>query len=308
MSRHRRALLPPPVARARATVLAVEAATVGLGAGIALALGLAVLLRPAAAIQLARPVTILAAAVTGLGAAGALLAQKLRLGERVSAEPTPPALRATTPFAVAGFALAACLARAASESGGDALGLAEARFAILLGLPFAGAVLATVAWRGMGAIGHTATPLAELLQPSAVALLSGFGVVLLVGLVAGSMSAELTYELGAGTTMAALWAAATTGRVLRGIRLGLRRHQADGISQPPVERALRHAALATLLGVLVPALVIAANLATAHLNGVVLAGAALVVVGHPLRYALALGRLESAVFEEGTAHRVESGG
>lgn len=294
-------MLSPPLARARATVLAVEATTLGLAAGVALALAIALILRPSAAIHLLRPVATLGAAVATLGAMGTLLAHNLGLGaRRVAAEveadasPGPPAtVPGTYLAAVGGALLAVGLFLASRAADGTALGASAARDrAVLCGLLAIG-LQATLSWRASAAIGPSATPLAELLQPSAVALLAGFGLALVIGLVGESMTAELTYELGAGTTMAALWATATTGRVMRGVRLTLRRDREQGVTAPPVERALRHAALATLAGVLVPALVIAANLATAHLNGVVLAGAALIVVGHPLRYALALCRLDA---------------
>ena len=82
---------------------------------------------------------------------------------------------------------------------------------------------------------------------------------------------------------------------MRGIRQDLNALRREGVRLPPVERHFRNAAMAAILGLLVPSLLIVADLATARLTGIVLAGAALVIVGHPLRYTLSLCRLEASI-------------
>ncbi len=134
----------------------------------------------------------------------------------------------------------------------------------------------------------SANPIATLAQPTAQALLGGMALILLVGLVIGQITAELTYELAAGVAMAALWASGSAGRVLRGMHRLRVAEEETGLRRPRLSAALRLAMTATLLGVLLPAVVIVGELARARVAGVIVAAFALVASGHPLRYGISL--------------------
>lgn len=301
-------MLSPPQARARATVLAVEVSTLGVACGTCLALALAAMLRPGA-LALAPGGFVIAATSAWLGFGGAWLSLRLRLGGQLDGGAGSSA-RAVT--AAAGLLAAAATASAFAAPGwvgsdGTAPLTSDNLRALGVVAILGWATLALVARRQLDALDGSATPLADLLQPPAQGLLSGFGVVLLVGLIGGVISAELTYELGAAMAMAALWALASTARILRGVRRALRAQQAEGGSLPSVASAWRQVALTTLLGLFVPTLVIIADLASARLNGVVIAGFALIVVGHPLRYGLAVCRLQDPTLRRGGAPGAEPG-
>ena len=296
-------MLSPPQARARATVLAVEVSTLGVAAGTCIALALASMLRPGA-LALAPAAFVIAATSAWLGFGGSVMSLRLQLGGRLqgSALWSARGVVACAGLLAAGATAAAVVSRRWVTDDGAAALTSEKLLALAVVAGLGWATLALVARRQFDALDGTATPLADLVQPPAQGLLSGFGVVLLVGLIGGAIRAELTYELGAAVAMAALWALASTARILRGIRRSLRAGQAAGVFLPPVAGAWRQAALTTLLGLFAPTLVIIADLASARLNGVVIAGFALIVVGHPLRYALAMCRLQDPALRRVSPH------
>ncbi len=286
-------MLSPPQARARATVLAVEVSTLGVAAGTCIALALSALLRPGA-LALAPAAFAIAATSAWLGFGGATMSLRLGLGGALvgASRASAVTVAVAAGLLAAGATAAALVSRGWASANGATAMSGESVVVLALVAALGWATLATLARRQLDALDGSATPLADVLQPPAQGLLSGFGVVLLVGLIGGTISAELTYELGAAMAMAALWALASTARILRGIRRALRERRAEAAQLPQVAGAWRQAALTTLLGLFVPTLVIIADLASARLNGVVIAGFALIVVGHPLRYALAVCRLQ----------------
>ncbi len=285
-----------------ATAWALEQSTLGLAAGTFWALQLAIATRPAA-LLLARPALIVAAALAAVGclAQAVLPAASLWQSEVTRSGWGARAALRQRVVASLGVALAAALAVAAFVA--PVYGEADKPPTRLDDLPLAAmavpALLATL-WLGLAALRAggddggpgramvSANPIATLAQPTGQALLGGMALMLLVGMVIGRITAELTYELAAGVSMAALWASGSAGRVLRGLHQLRAREQRAGLRRPGLDAALRLAVMATLLGVLLPAVVIVGELARARVAGVIIAAFALVASGHPLRYGLSL--------------------
>lgn len=275
-------VLPSPtLMRARATVVATEATTLGLSAALHLALILAALQRPVAAAHFIRAGLLLAAGLATLGGGWLLLVRYLRLGR--AADPADPLWRSLSPA----LALTATLALSQLVVVGLwwAQPVAIARQVVwTLPVPMFG--LAVVALRALAALeGRSRTPVADLILAASHGLLGGLASCMLVGLLAGQLSAELTYELGIGTSMAALWTTIAAARVLASARSALSAETAAGRRWPTSQGGLRSAALVLVLGVAVPATVLSTALLAARLTGVELACVALAVSVHTLRYA-----------------------
>ena len=112
----------------------------------------------------------------------------------------------------------------------------------------------------------------------------------MVGLIGGTITAELTYHLGAAVVVICAATILWTGLGLRASRAVLQRARNSGSTWPLAERGYRTATVATLLGLVVPALVVLADLMSARLTGMVLACAALAVSNHAVRFGWTLMR------------------
>ncbi len=271
----------PALSRARATVVATEATTLGLSATVHLALILSAVQRPAVVANFLRGGLIFAAAMAGLGVGWLLLARHLRLGR--SADPDD-ALWGSMPVA-----LGVTLAMAAVQLAMVVLywgQWTQAASALIVTAPLPLVALAICALRSLAALeGRSRTPVADVILATSHGLLGGLAACLLVGLLSHSLTAELTYELGVGTSMAAVWTGLAATRVLQGSRAFLQAELRAGRRWPTSQGGLRSAGIVLLLGVLVPSAALVTALLSARLTGVELACVALAVSVHTLRYA-----------------------
>ncbi|MCO4763625.1 MAG: hypothetical protein KC502_19090 [Myxococcales bacterium] len=275
------ALASPTLTRTRATVVATEATTTGMASAIHLALILGAIQRPDVVATFVQGSIRLALAMAILGLGWLVLVRNLRLGR--SAQPSDPLWRSLPVALTAGGALALLHLMVVIVWWGDAAGAVDV---LVASLPVPVVTLAVTCLRAVGALeGRSRTPLADLLLATSHGLLGGLAVCLLVGLLSRGLSAEMTYELGVGTTMVALWTSIAAGRVLHGSQRFLHQEKVAGRRWPTSRGSLRSAMLIVLFGVLTPATVMATSLLSARLTGVELACVALAVSVHTLRYA-----------------------
>ena len=286
-------LMPPRTVRARASLAASELGLLGLGAGTAIAVALVSAMHGVEAMIVGRHAIWIALGLSGTGLLWTLAARYLRYGRwdrgaaRMAATWLPTLIAATC--TTAGL-LALILIWPSNVPSGPDGRLKAVSDAPGVGLLLAVAVAATgtlvaLALRGIAAAEQKAiAPVAEIARPLAHALLGGLAIVLMTGLMAGSISAELTYHLGAAVIVTGACMIVWTGLCLRAARNVLQISRGLGNSWPMAQRGYRTTTVATLLGIVVPALVILADLMSARLTGMVPACAALAVSCHALRY------------------------
>jgi small-conductance mechanosensitive channel len=150
----------------------------------------------------------------------------------------------------------------------------------------ASALLALLGLQALGAVENgSARPLAELSTTVGHALVGGAALVMMVGLLCGRMTAMLAYHLGAAVLIGDLLVLASTAVWLAGVRSALA--GARGRFEPPagLQQGLSIAMISALVGLLLPGLLILADLATARLSATLFACALLAVSHHSLRYA-----------------------
>lgn len=274
-------LSSPALTRTRATVVATEATTTGLSATLHLALILAALQRPDVVATFVRGGLALAACMAGLGAGWLVLTRSLRLGR--SSDPLDPLWLSTKVGAVGSVLLGFSQVALLAAGWGDE---SEVTRWLIWSVPIPVVILAVGSLRVLAALeGRSRTPFADILLAASHALLGGLAACLLVGLLSHSLTAEMTYELGVGTSMAALWTSVAAARVIQGARGFLRAERKIGRRWPTSEGGLRSASIVLVLGVLVPATVLVTALLSARLTGVELACVALAVSVHTMRYA-----------------------
>ncbi len=150
-------------------------------------------------------------------------------------------------------------------------------------------VLAGLALRSLQAVDpRSPMPIAGLFEAIGHTLLGGVALMMLVGLSSDSMSLELKYYLGASLCTGAghviLWA----GWLLRGSRQALRSARLQGIRVPLWHRGHTLASAALVGGVVLPALVVLADLLAVRDVGLAVACALLAVSNHAMRYAWVL--------------------
>ncbi|GEM_PF-3406601 len=279
-------VLSPSLVRARAGVIATEHGLIGIAAGLLLAITLVGLIHgEASALPLFAPGLWV---IVGLGGGGMVISvasRVLEIGEAPRQAPRlglwwRPAMASAAAFLVPSIVAIVLL-------DDEAQSFATARAWQVAGTPGALLALATLSIRAQTAARiRSHRVVAELAQPIAHAVLAGGSTALLVGLLTGQMSAHTTYRLGAAVCASAALTVASTGLCVRRVRAELHRMRAQGARFPVAEQAYRLAAGATMIGLLVPAVVIVADLLAARLTGMVLAAAALAVSSHALRYAL----------------------
>lgn len=286
-------MMPPRTARARAGLIAVEQGLLGLAAGVTIVAGVTAAMHGLPAVALLRPAIWLAAGLALFGVLGTALGRMLRWG--LDFAPAPRLEATWVGFFVASCALLVSLVAAliawqlqgplkpgAALVGGEAwTGLRLTWVAALPSL----VVLALLALRGVAAAEQSArAPVAEVAQPVSQALLGGVALLLLVGVLTGQITAELTYHMGAAVTVAAAATILWTGLSLRSARRDLLRERAAGRGWPLAERGYMVASAVTLLGLVLPAMTILADLLSARLTGMVVACVALAVSNHALRF------------------------
>lgn len=157
--------------------------------------------------------------------------------------------------------------------------------AVVLAVP----LLAGLGLRSLGAVEEGAPmPLAQLFQSTGHCLLGGAALLTLIGLSSDSLSLELKYFLGAslctGCAHVILWSA----WLLRGSRRRIHALRTQGIRVPLLERAHMMASLALVFGLLVPGLLVLADLVTLRETGLAVACSVLAVSNHAMRYAWVL--------------------
>jgi hypothetical protein len=157
--------------------------------------------------------------------------------------------------------------------------------AILFAVP----LLAGLGLRSLGAVEDGAPmPIAQLFQSTGHCLLGGAALLTLIGLSSDALSLELKYFLGAalctGCAHVILWSA----WLLRGSRRYLRGLRNRGVRLPQLERAHTMASLALVFGLLVPGLLVLADLVTLRETGLAVACSVLAVSNHAMRYAWVL--------------------
>ena len=286
-------LMPPRTVRARASLAANELGLLGLAAGTAMAVALVSAMHGDEAMIVGRHALWIALGLAGTGLLWTVAARHLRYGRwdrgaaRMAATWWPmliPALLLT-----AGL-LTLLLIWPANASPGPEAGRAVGDGTTIRWLLAPVGVVAlltlvSLSLRGVAAAEQQAiAPVAEIARPLAHALLGGLAIVLMTGLMAGSISAELTYHLGAAVIVTAACAIIWTGMCLRAARTALQTSRGLGNSWPMAQRGYRTTTVATLLGIIVPALVVLADLMSARLTGMVPACAALAVSSHALRF------------------------
>ena len=294
-------MFPPAALRARAGLIASETGLLALAAGVQLAVSLLVALHGVDALPLVEPVAWVVCGLAGCGVVWLSLGRYLGTGV---SEGDKGSLRTTWPplMVASVLLLALCVIAVLMMSGDGHQGLSRqdqgglSEHPSWLGLVVlwvasvpAVALIAFVSLRNIAIIERPpVTPIAELAQPTAHALLGGLAVVMLVGLSGGRINADLTYHLGAGISIAGAATILWTGWSLRGARLLLLDRRREHVGWPVAEHGYRTAAFATLFGLIIPSLVVLADLMTARLTGMILSCAALAVSQHAIRYAWVL--------------------
>lgn len=286
------ALMPPRTVRARASLAASELGLLGLGAGVAIAVALVAAMHGDEAMIVGRHALWIAVGLIGTGLLWTVAARHFRYGRwdrgaaRMAASWWPALVPATLLFAGV-LALVLLWPNASSSTAGQITADDATAVRAILWPVAAVALITLVALtlRGVAAAEQKAiAPVAELARPMAHVLLGGLAITLMTGLMAGSISAELTYHLGAAVVVTSACTIVWTGLCLRAARVRLLAGRNEGNSWPLAQRGYRTATVATLIGVVVPALVVLADLMSARLTGMVPACAALAVSCHALRF------------------------
>lgn len=286
-------LMPPRTVRARASLAASELGLLGLGAGTALAVALVSAMHGTEALIVGRHAIWIAMGLCSTGLLWTIAARHLRYGrwDRGAAR-----MAATWwPMVIAALSTAAGLLvlslnwppelPSAAEGRAAATAIAPGGWLLFAVATAAMWTLVGLSLRGVAAAEQPAiAPVAEIARPLAHALLGGLAIVLMTGLMARSISAELTYHLGAAVIVTGACTIVWTGLCLRAARGALQASRRLGNSWPMAQRGYRTATAATLLGVVLPALVVLADLMSARLTGMVPACAALAVSCHALRF------------------------
>jgi hypothetical protein len=275
----------PNVVRARSGRLATEQGLIGLAAGTSVALTLLHTTDPAATAPLVEPSGWILVGLAGLGIAVAVGAQVLEVGEAPRRAPVLGTL--FVPLLGSSLLVAAPII-AALLSTNNASG-APVTSSLWLWLSVPGALCATAILALRSASAHdpaAPTTLSQVSQPIGHALLGGLATVLIVGLISGQITAHLTYQLGVAITAVAAATIAATGLCVRRARSMLHAAQRGGGRFPVAEQAYRLAAGTTVLGLLLPAVIVVADLLAARVTLLVLAAVAMTVSNHAMRFAL----------------------
>ena len=273
----------PSVVRARAGLIATEQGLCGLAAGLCLALGLTLAYAPNAPLSLIEPGLWCALVAGALGLAVTVVGRVLEIGE---APRRTPILHAQfLPLAAGALLLTAGAGLSLATAGTDGQLSSPARIWLWSAAAPSIAVLIALSLRSKAAT-QCDDAVSELSQPIGHALLGGMAALLAIGLITGHISATNTYLVGAAVTALAAATILATSLCVRRARSRLHAAQRDGGRFPLAEQAYRMAAIATVVGLLLPSVVVVADLLAARLTLLVLATAALAVSNHALRYAL----------------------
>lgn len=272
------------VARARAGLVATEQGLLGLSAGMCVAVALLTWVAPSAPERLVVMATWVAVGMLVTGAAVSVSGRVLDIGE-FSRQPA---------------AMNAFFGPLLGSVGLAALSLTLLLFAPGIGSPLGKTSLQLAALSGIGVMSVlslrssliTTTVsvflLSAISQPIGHALLGGLATLLLIGLLIGEMTAQVTYRLGIATAALAAATIATTAICVRRARAALDAARKTGGRFPLAEQAYRLAVGATVLGLLLPAIIVIADLLAARLTLLLLAAAAMAVSNHALRFALVM--------------------
>lgn len=294
----------PDEIQARAGLIASESSLLGLGAGTLVSVALAVALQGRHALPVLRPAVAAAAGLLTCGVTLMVFARRLDVGasaRRPQGLPQtfrPTVLLAAVTAAVAWLALVLIARHEAglgATTGPAPYGPGAAVVAVvaaLAGVPLLGAL----GLRQVAAAGGATMPVAQLLQATGHSLLGGFALLMLIGFASRAMTVELKYTLGTAITTLGAHTILWSTWLLRGSRQAVAQMRADGVRMPLVERGHWLASAAVVAGLLVPGLVVLANLVTVRDTGLAVACSVLAVSNHAMRYAwvlLPLGRLKS---------------
>lgn len=288
-------LLAPTVARARAALIAAETALVGLSAGTAIALALVIAAHGSAVEPLVRPALWLGGATGVLALVISIAGRALEIGEA----PRRPAVlgRLWRPLIAAS---ASCTAGQMAAALSDASGPFAPRIALIISIS---AALGAVALGCAALRAHLVTAPPATVEPMVAttaqtighSLLAGLAGLLLIGLLTGKVTAGLTYHLGVAITALASVTAMSTAATIRGFRAKLTAGRAKGTRWPLAEHGYRFAAVTMMIGVLLPSVVVIADLLAARVTLLAVACAVLAVSSHALRYALCITALAMPV-------------
>lgn len=281
--------LSPTVVRARAGLIATEQGLLGLAAGTAVAMALLATVNPSALAPIVSVLRWIVVAIGGLGLALTIAARVLEIGEAPRHAPVLGQLHLPLVICAAAMVLGGGIgALLTNDFPADSGALA----ALWGNVPAAFGVIATLALRSdRAATPQTALSMANLSQPISHSLLAGLATTMIVGLMTGKISAGLTYQAGVATAAVAAATIFATGLCVRRIRARLHLAATAGARYPVAEQAYRLAAGATVVGLMLPAAVIVADLLAARLTLLVLAATALAVSNHAVRYALVASHL-----------------
>ncbi|MSP91289.1 MAG: hypothetical protein EXR79_05740 [Myxococcales bacterium] len=316
----------PDELHARAGLVASEWSLVGLGTATLGCAALVAVLRGVDASPLVRPAVASGAGLVTAGIAVAAFGRLLDFGATRRRSERPGATRplsegptATHPHpeglggvrppvsfqTFAGFAVAlaagawvSLLLLSAHEStfgsryaAGDLLfaygpGLAVLAAAVVLaGVP----TLALLCLRTLGAWDRAVPmPLGQIFQASGHALLGGIGLLLLIGASADALGGNFGVALRSAAVVlcghVALWAT----WLVAGARRRLSVVRAAGLRVPVLERGYLIATIALMGGLLLPGLVLLANLTTGNDMGTLVSCSVIILAGHATRYAWVL--------------------
>ncbi len=284
-------ILAPTTARARAALVATETALIGLCCGGAVAVVLVSSTHGEVAAPLFRPAVWLFGGAGLLGLVISIAGRVLEVGE--APRQTPVLHRLWQPLIAVAVACVIALFTALTTAGAITPGArAELISRVAAGIGLVG--MTALSLRVRTALSTSAPPkprVAALAQPIAHSLLSGMAGLLFIGLVTGRVTAQLTYHVGVGVTALAAATALSTAITIRGVRVRLRSGRPTGGRWPLAEHGYRLSAITVMIGLLLPAVVVIADLLAARLTLMAMACAMLAVSSHALRYALAITEL-----------------
>lgn len=277
----------------RAGLIASEFSLLGLGAATIACTALLGLMHGSAALSLLRSGLLAGAGLTTCGLVLSGLGRFMDLGH--TRRWPPPLPRTWLPVAVLAGLLAASAwtALLLLRQAGMEIEAPAARWALrlldlgafLLALP----LLAGLGLRALAAVDNgPPMPIAQLFQAIGHCLLGGVALLMLIGLSSDGMGLELKYYLGASVCSGAAHVVMWSAWLLRGSRKRRRALRDQGVRVPMLERGHALASLALVAGVVLPGLLVLADLVTGRDTGAAIACSVLAVSNHAMRYAWVL--------------------
>lgn len=276
--------------QARAGLLASEFSLLGLGAGLIVAAAAATAVQGRATLAVGREAALVGAGLCVLGTATMVVGHQLDVGgcrRRAQKMAAGTGRTATLGALTAMGALTAAMlpwpAQGAPMTSATALALWTT--AVLFAVP----ALAGLMMRALSTPVRAApAPVGQLLQAASHTLMASTAVLLVLSAAAERLGQAGRFGLASAVGTLAIHALVWAAWVLRSSRQTLRRARDAQIAVPMVERGHWLASLTTVLGLIIPGLVVMTSVVSGRETGLLLACAVMAASNHVMRYAMVL--------------------